>query len=61
MLGVIGKMIGIAVVMTINFVFWAYVEQTLRQESWHIISRFLYMSANAYILYRTIIIDNNEN
>jgi hypothetical protein len=57
----IGKMFGVTTVLLINYFFWCYVEQTLIQENWNYISRFLFMTANAYILFQTIINTNDEN
>ena len=54
---VIGKALGIAVVFTLNFLFWSYVEQTSETADWSKLARFLYMTANVYMLYKTILRD----
>jgi hypothetical protein len=60
MLRIIGKAIGIAVILILNFAFWCYVEQTMDTSEWTELARFLYMTANFYALYQTIINNNDE-
>lgn len=60
MLRIIGKAIGIAVILILNFAFWCYVEQTIDTSEWTKLARFLYMTANVYALYQTIINNNDE-
>lgn len=61
MLKIIGKAIGIAIILVLNFLFWCYVEQTTDTVEWSKLARFLYMTANFYALYQTIINNNDEN
>lgn len=60
MLKIIGKAIGIGLILLLNFLFWCYVEQTTDTSSWTELARFLYMSANFYAIYQTIINNNDE-
>jgi hypothetical protein len=60
MLKIIGKAIGIALILVLNFLFWCYVEQTTDTAEWSKLARFLYMTGNFYTLYQTIINNNDE-
>lgn len=60
MLKIIGKATGIAIILVLNFLFWCYVEQTTDSTKWSELARFLYMTANFYALYQTIINNNDE-
>jgi len=56
MLRIIGKAIGIAVILILNFAFWCYVEQTTDTSEWTELARFLYMSANFYARKLTVMV-----